>query len=545
MLLQHTISRHSIDSARREAKPAKTVSHLTYYARLTSDTRYDLSPLPHCHPGRTLSAVRVQASLLGRGKLDNNHKTQTDELRWPSGRYRLHWHPLARWLSGPMTFTASITRRDRRRLLRSGNVVIHTRFVVNFREPRSGRRKQLFFKRHKDAVAMRDALLASVVTGAYSATQTNMTVAHAVEYWLENRRSEVKPGTWKSYRQATRYIVGPLLVGSRLERHAYTRRGRRPEHAEFVEMLGPVPLADLTTADIRNWHKRLTALVSTYTANVAKKFLGAALALAAEDFHLRVPPMPSHLGRGRSKVKKEILSPEQVGHLLKVAMEDEQKGIYYAFPFLTGVRPSEQLALTWQDVDLDLNVCRIRRMQEQDGSITDFTKTASSTREVPISPLLRLMLLRWKLTCPSDRRVFPSLGSSRFPQHKKRGKPLSYANFRTTYWRPALKALGLPYVTPHSARHAFISTLQAKGIELGLVAKLAGHANATVTLTHYTQAVRGGEAAVRALEEAYGELALHEPLAALAARPANDAPASRDRSTLTGPPDSRNPWMSP
>jgi integrase len=66
-----------------------------------------------------------------------------------------------------------------------------------------------------------------------------------------------------------------------------------------------------------------------------------------------------------------------------------------------------------------------------------------------------------------------------------------------------LQTLGLPYVTPHSARHAFISTLQAQGIEVGLVAKLAGHANASVTLGHYTQAVRGGEAALAALQAAY------------------------------------------
>lgn len=39
--------------------------------------------------------------------------------------------------------------------------------------------------------------------------------------------------------------------------------------------------------------------------------------------------------------------------------------------------------------------------------------------------------------------------------------------------------------------------------EIGLVAKLAGHANANVTLGHYTQAVRGGEQAVAALERAY------------------------------------------
>jgi len=66
-----------------------------------------------------------------------------------------------------------------------------------------------------------------------------------------------------------------------------------------------------------------------------------------------------------------------------------------------------------------------------------------------------------------------------------------------------LKRLGLPPVTPHSARHCFISNLQAQGIEVGLVAKLAGHANANVTLGHYTQAVRGAESAIEALERAF------------------------------------------
>ena len=34
------------------------------------------------------------------------------------------------------------------------------------------------------------------------------------------------------------------------------------------------------------------------------------MALAAEDFGLRVPPVPSKLGRGRTKTKKMILTPE-------------------------------------------------------------------------------------------------------------------------------------------------------------------------------------------------------------------------------------------
>jgi len=137
------------------------------------------------------------------------------------------------------------------------------------------------------------------------------------------------------------------------------------------------------------------------------------------------------------------------------------------------------------------------------------TKTEAGMREIPIGPTLRPLLLDWRVRCPRRRgelhRVFPGPGRLQ-PWPKPRlggGGPLLYQNFRHRYWQPVFAKLGLPYVTPHSARHSFISTLQAQGIEVGLVAKLAGHASAVVTLGHYTQAVRGGEAAVAALEAAY------------------------------------------
>ena len=278
-------------------------------------------------------------------------------------------------------FSPSITKRARKRRLKSGAVVVQTRFVVSFREPRSGRRKQLFFHRYRDAIAKRNALLTSVLTGAYSEAPSDLTVAQAVEHWLENRRGEVKVGTWVGYRQASRYIVGPVLVGTKQERKANTQYGERKQGAQLIEMLGSIRTAELSTANIRNWHKTLTALISGHSADLAKKLLGAALALIAEDFNQRVPPMPSKLGRGRPKPKKAILRLDQISCLLKAAVQDDRKGIYYAFPFLTGVRPSEQLALLWQDVDFASGIIRIRRMQERDGSMSELTKTAAGRRK--------------------------------------------------------------------------------------------------------------------------------------------------------------------
>lgn len=337
---------------------------------------------------------------------------------------------------------------------------------------------------------------------------TDPSIENIIEYYLEVRRGEVRWQTWNTYHgQCLPYIVGPLLVGTTRERYVYARYGIKRDGAQLLGMLGPLVLSQLTTATIRHWHRTVCSQVGSYTAKVAKKHLRSALGLAAEDFELRVPAMPTHRGRGTPKRIKRILTPAEVGHLLRAAQADEVKGVYYAFPFLTGVRPSEQLALQWEDVDFRAGVIRVHRAQLPDGSLAELTKTIASTREIPISPLLRTMLLNWQQVCPvaenGDRRVFPCLGLLSCPTHKKRGTPLSYANFSGNYWRPALRALGLPYVTPHSARHAFISTLQASGIEIGVVAKLAGHADPAVTLSHYTQPVRDGSGAVVALEMAY------------------------------------------
>jgi integrase len=101
--------------------------------------------------------------------------------------------------------------------------------------------------------------------------------------------------------------------------------------------------------------------------------------------------------------------------------------------------------------------------------------------------------------------LFPAPGVRRaWPLPREGGGgPLIYGSFRKRYWAPMLRRHGLRAVTPHSARHSFISTLQAQGVEVGLVAKLAGHKSTVVTLSHYTHAMRGGEHAMLALDRAF------------------------------------------
>lgn len=407
-------------------------------------------------------------------------------------------------------FSVSITSTTRRRKLKNGTVAAYPQWYCEYRDPLSNKRRRRAFNRKKDAEVFRNSLLLKVAQGSYVDERHVPSVSKAIEHWLKNKEGNVKASTLEGYKVVVNgAILGPLLMGTPKERAAFTQSGIEPKGARFIKLLGDIKLTELTTAMIRSWHKTITEQCGAYTANRAKSHLKSILALAEEDFGIRAPSMPTGLPRARQKPKKVILTPELISKLVAAAKHDQEHGIFYAFPFLAGTRPSEQLGLLWSEVDFEKGVIRIRRIQERDGSLTEMTKTEAGTRDIPMSAVLREMLLDWRVRCPRDGkelyRVFPGPGRlQEWPKPRTGGGgPLLYQNFRKRYWAPAFKRLGLPYVTPHSARHSFISTLQAQGIEIGLVAQIAGHANPTVTLGHYTQAVRDGSEAVDALDRAY------------------------------------------
>ena len=52
-----------------------------------------------------------------------------------------------------MDFSVKITRRVRSRKLDSGMKVEYLRYVLNYKDPKTGKRRQEFFDRQKDAQA--------------------------------------------------------------------------------------------------------------------------------------------------------------------------------------------------------------------------------------------------------------------------------------------------------------------------------------------------------------------------------------------------------
>ena len=190
-----------------------------------------------------------------------------------------------------MTLNINLTRRVRRRKLKSGATVEQVRFVLNWRDPRTGEREQRFFERQRDAQERRAELVAAFDRGAYSSENRTVTVADAVAAWLETKRGVVRPITFASYEFEIGYVVGPLLPSEARRAIVRSGVGARPK-ARAIELLGRVKVQELTTRRVRAWHKLISDEVSVYSANKALIKLKAALALAAEDHEFRPPAMP-------------------------------------------------------------------------------------------------------------------------------------------------------------------------------------------------------------------------------------------------------------
>jgi integrase len=309
-----------------------------------------------------------------------------------------------------MTLNINLTRRLRHRKLKDGTTVEQTRYVLNWRDPRTGEREQRFFERQREAQERRSEFLAAYERGVYSSQTKTVIVETAVAAWLETKCGVVRPITFATYEFQSRYVVGPLAPREARRAIIASGKGAAPK-VKPIELLGWEKVQELTTRRIRAWHKLLSDEVSIYCANKAMQILKAALALAAEDHEFRPPAMPTGLQRQRDKARKMVLTPDEVSRLLVAAREDLDKGVYVAFPFLAGTRPSEQLGLMWDDVDFEANVIHVRRIQMRDGSLSEFTKTAAGVRSIPMSPLLREMLLAWRVRCPRKdvklESVFP------------------------------------------------------------------------------------------------------------------------------------------
>lgn len=146
----------------------------------------------------------------------------------------------------------------------------------------------------------------------------------------------------------------------------------------------------------------------------------------------------------------------------------------------TGLRAGELLGLQWSDVREDSIVVRHNRVRvakeiEKNGFVLKGPKSQKGRREIPLSPTAKKILDYFRNM--EHRRldyVFVNTDGS-----------VPSAQLLRYHVYCMCDALSISRISTHELRHSFGSALIAKGVDIGVVSTLMGHADVSVTYNFY------------------------------------------------------------
>lgn len=148
---------------------------------------------------------------------------------------------------------------------------------------------------------------------------------------------------------------------------------------------------------------------------------------------------------------------------------------------LTGLGPSEALAVAWDAIDLDRRELRVIRTLECRSRVVveGMAKRRKRIRTVPLAgELPRMLRERWLAAGrPAEGLVF----------HGPAGEPLDFGFIRRWYFRAALKRAGItrPF-RPYDLRHTFATAALESGLDPKVTQVLMGHESVATTLDTYS-----------------------------------------------------------
>ena len=266
------------------------------------------------------------------------------------------------------------------------------------------------------------------------------------------------------------------------------------------ESFGQQRIDKIKISDARAWLIKLQKDGRGYSSiHSIRGVVRPAFQMAVDDDLIRKNPVDFQLATVvvNDSVTREAITRKQERAFLEFVKNDKHFSRYYEgiyILFKTGLRISEFVGLTTQDIDLKdrtINVNhQLQRTRTMEYVIED-TKTNAGTRILPMTDDV-YECFKKIVENRSKSKVEPIIGGRRgFLYLDKNGRPMVAMHWEKYFQHICQKynriyRVQMPKVTPHVCRHTYCSNMAKSGMNPKTLQYLMGHSDIGVTLNTYT-----------------------------------------------------------
>jgi len=291
------------------------------------------------------------------------------------------------------------------------------------------------------------------------------TLNEHLDRWLETAvKPKVRPKTWMGYRSLLHNHIRPAL--------------------------GARPLAKIKPLEVQQaFQDMIDRGLSARTIEYTRMVLRQAFKQAIQWRLLTFNPCDGVQIPRRQRREMQALSPEQARRFLVVA-RGTRYGMLFELAITTGLRPSEYLALKWEDIDFErgtLSVVHSLDAMPGGGYRLEETKTRNSRRVVKLLPgVLRALLEHRQAQQRLREEAGERWNEQGFVFTNAEGGPLDGHNLSSRHLRRILKEAGLPQIRLYDLRHTAATLALSAEVPVKVVSEMLGHSSVALTLDVYS-----------------------------------------------------------
>lgn len=370
------------------------------------------------------------------------------------------------------------------------------RFVVGH-DPGSGKplRKSIYAKTQKEARLKLAQAVAAVDNSDYFES-SKISLGQWLDIWAAEYMGDKRYSTQKTYRANIETHIRPALGAVKLSQLA--PHVIQKFYNSLLTSGCKVPKKDKSGNIIKREGKPIyeSAPMSAKTVRNIHGTLTKALSTAVDIGYLRINPADRVTLPRVEKKELTPLSDEQVRDFLREASNDDLEIILKVILF-TGLRESEALGLTWDNIDFKagtIKVCKqLQKRRIADGGATLAPTKSGKSRILKPAPFVMGLLDRQYREQSAQRLRAGDIWQGWQTAEERKtalvfttsdGKSISQTSIRY-HFKKVVTAIGVPSCRVHDLRHTFAVLSLQNGDDIKTVQGNLGHATAAFTLDVY------------------------------------------------------------